>query len=98
MTLKSDPNERLFLRNMNFLCDAIDLKQSVEGTLKVQEKYFTTVLNEVYFIVNLYSFSLPRVPQANSYFPKVCHLPLSQEEQLPKLPSYFPLTSFFEDI
>ena len=35
MTLKSDQNERLFLRNMNFLCDAIDLKQSVEGTLKV---------------------------------------------------------------
>ena len=35
MTLKSDPNKSLFLRNMRFLCDAIDLKQSVEGTLKV---------------------------------------------------------------
>ena len=27
--------EKLILRNMHFLCDAIDLKQSVEGILKV---------------------------------------------------------------
>ena len=35
MTLKSDPKKSSFLRNMHFVCDAIDLKQSVEGTLKV---------------------------------------------------------------
>ena len=35
MTLKSDPKKSSFLRNMDFLSDAIDLKQSVEGTLKV---------------------------------------------------------------
>ena len=51
---------------MHFLCDAIDLKQSVEGTLK-------TVLDEFNFIVNLYSF-LPLVPQANPSFPKESHL------------------------
>ena len=34
MTLKSDPKESQFLRNMHFLCDAIDLKKSVENTLK----------------------------------------------------------------
>ena len=60
---------------MHFLCDPIDLKQSVEGTLKVQGKSLTTVLDEVNFIVSLYSFALPLVPQANLSFPKVCHLP-----------------------
>ena len=35
MTLRSDPKKDLFLRNMDFLCDAIDLKQSVKNTLKV---------------------------------------------------------------
>ena len=54
---------------MHFLCDAIDLKQSVEGTLKVSGKSLTTVLNEVHFIVNLHSFSLPLIPQANSSKP-----------------------------
>ena len=38
-------------------CDAVDLKQSVEGTLKLKGKSLTTVLHEVHFIVNLYSFS-----------------------------------------
>ena len=63
---------------MHFLCDAIDLKQSVEGTLK-------TVLDEVHFIVNLYSF-LPLINQANLCFPKVSHLSPSQEEKLSNLP------------
>ena len=40
--------------------------QSVEGNLK-------TVLDEVHFIVNLYSF-LSLVTQANSSLPKVSHL------------------------
>ena len=35
MTLKKDPKKSSSLRNMYFLCDAIDLKQSVEGTVKV---------------------------------------------------------------
>ena len=35
MTLKSDPKKSQFLRNIHYLCDAIDLKQSVEGTLNV---------------------------------------------------------------
>ena len=49
--------------------------QSVEGTLKLQGKSLTTVLDEVDCIVNLYSFPLPLVPQANLSFPKACHLP-----------------------
>ena len=60
---------------MHFLCDAIDLKQSVEGTLKVLRKSLTTVLDEVHFIANLYSFPLPLVTQANPSFPKVSHVP-----------------------
>ena len=71
---------------MHFLCDAIDLKHSVEG------KSLTTVLDEVQFIVNLYRFLLPMIPQANPSFPKVCHLPLSQAEQLRKLLPLFLLT------
>ena len=63
---------------MHYLCDAIDLKQSLEGTL-------TTVLDEVYFIANLHSF-LPLVPQANPSFPKVSHLQPTQAKQLSKLP------------
>ena len=35
MTLKSDLKKSSFLRNTHFLCYAIDLKQSVESTLKV---------------------------------------------------------------
>ena len=60
---------------MNFLCNAIDLKQSVEGNLKVQGKYLKTVLDEVHFIVNLHSLPLPLVLQANPSLPKVSHLP-----------------------
>ena len=59
---------------MHFLCDAKDLKQPVEGTLKVYGKSLATVLDEVHFIVNLYSFPLSLVPQLNPSFPKVSHL------------------------
>ena len=31
MTLKNDGNKVQFLRNMYFLCNAMDLKQTVEG-------------------------------------------------------------------
>ena len=55
---------------MHFLSDAIDFKQSVEGTFK-------TVFDEAHFIVDLYSF-LPLVPWQT--------LPPSQAEQLLKLP------------
>ena len=77
MTLKSDPKKSLFLRNMQFLCDAIDLNLSVESTLKVWGKSLTTVLDDAHFIVNLYSFPLPLVSQTNSSFPKFSHLPPS---------------------
>ena len=80
---------------MHFSCDVIDLMQSVESTLNVQEKSFTTVLDEVHFIVKLYSFPLPLVLQANLSFFKVRHLPLSQAERLPKLThSFFVNPSF----
>ena len=59
---------------MHFLCDAIDENQSVEGTLKVLGKYLKTVSDKVHFAVNLYSFSLPLVPQENPYFAKASYL------------------------
>ena len=95
MTLKSDSKKCLFLRNMHFLCDAIDLKQSVEDTLKVHGKSLTTVLDEVHFIVNLYSFTLTLVSQVNPSFPKLSQLSPYQVEQLPKPPRLFLLTSLF---
>ena len=69
--------------------------KGLEVTLKVYAKSLTTVLNEVHFILNLYSFPLPLVPQANPSFAEVSHLPPSQAEQLPKLPSLFLLTPLF---
>ena len=71
---KVDLQNADIFRNIIFLCDTIDLKQSLESILK-------TALNEVHFIVNIYSF-LPLDLQANPSFPKASHLPLSQEEQL----------------
>ena len=47
--------EKLILEKFAFLCDVIDFKQSREGTLRVQRKSLTTALDEVHFIVNLYS-------------------------------------------
>ena len=61
-------------KNMYFLCNTIELKQSAEGTLKVQGKSLKTALDEVHFIVHLYSFPLPLVPQAKPSFSKVNHL------------------------
>ena len=60
---------------MHFLCNAIGLKQSVEGTLEVKGKSLTTVLDEVHVIVNLYSSPVPLVPQARPSFPKLGNLP-----------------------
>ena len=80
-----------------FLIDAIDLKQSVEGTLKVYGKSLTTVLNEVHSIVNLYSFPFFLVPQANPSFSKVSHFPPSKQNNFQNCPFFF-LTPFFEDI
>ena len=48
-----------YIHKYAFLCDAIDLKQSVESSLKVLGKSQKTVLDEV----NLYSSSLPRSPR-----------------------------------
>ena len=64
---------------MHFFTDAIDLKQSAEGTLK-------TVLDEVHFIVNLYSL-IPLVPPGKSFLPQGKSFAHSQVDQLPKLPS-----------
>ena len=41
------------------LRDAIDVKQSVEVSLKILGKSFETLLDNFHFIVNLYSFPLP---------------------------------------
>ena len=35
MTLKSDPHREKLILEKPFLCDAVNLKQSLEGTLKV---------------------------------------------------------------
>ena len=83
---------------MLFLCDAIDLKQSVQGTFKVLGKTLTAVLDKVYFIVNLYSFPLPLVSHENPSFPKVSHLPLpapKQNRTTSKTPPVFLLTLLF---
>ena len=58
MTLKSGPKKSLFFRKQHFLSGAIDLKQSVEVTLKLWETSLTTVLDDIYFIVHLYNFHL----------------------------------------
>ena len=45
-------------KNMHFVCDVTDFhKQSVEATLKILKKSLKIVSDEVYFVVNLYSFS-----------------------------------------
>ena len=59
---------------MHFLYDAIDVKLTVEGTLKVYGKSLTTVLDEVHFIFNLYTPtpgppSKPFLPQGKSFAP-----------------------------
>ena len=80
---------------MHFVCDAIDLKQSKEVSLKLQGTSLADVLDEVFFIVNLYSFLLPLVLQENLSFTKVSYLPRTTH----KTPSLFfcePL--FFEDM
>ena len=91
LRFKKTNSSRKILRTYSdiciFLCDAIDFKQPVEGTLKVLGKSLKTVLDEVHFIVNLYSFPLPRFPQEYHSFFKVSYLPHYQAEQLPKLPA-----------
>ena len=49
------------------LCDAIELEQSLEGTLKVSEKSLKVLLDKVYFIVSLDSLLLPLIPQENLF-------------------------------
>ena len=95
MTLKSDSKKRSFLRNMNFLCDAIDLKQSVERTLEAWGKSLTIVWHEAHFIVNLYSLPLPLVPEANPSFTMVSHLTPPRWNNFQNFPSIFLLTVRF---
>ena len=80
---------------MHFMCNATDLNQSVECTLKLLGKYLTTVLDEVHFIVNLYSFPLSLVPQANLSFPKVSHLLPPRNNNFQNFPTLFLLTTLF---
>ena len=47
-----------------FLCDAINLQQSVEDTLNVLGQSLKAVLDEVHFILNLYSSPLTPFFQA----------------------------------
>ena len=61
------------------LRDAIDVKQSVEVSLKILGKSFETLLDNFHFIVNLYSFPLPSVPKVSPSFPKVSHFPLLRQ-------------------
>ena len=68
--------EKLILEKTHFWCNAIELKQAVEGTLQVLRKPLATVLDEVHFTVNLYSFPLPLVPQENPSVPKVISTPM----------------------
>ena len=74
---------------MHFLCNVIDLKQSVEGTLSVKRKSLTTVLDEVHFIVNLYSFPLPLDLQANLSYPKVSHFSPPWQNNFQNSPLFF---------
>ena len=60
-----------------FLCDTI-YKQSVGCALKVLEKSLKTVLDEVYFIVNMYSFRLTHGPPGKSFLPSFVPLTLFQ--------------------
>ena len=66
----------------SFFYDEIDLNQSVKGTLKVLRKSLKTVLEEVHFIVNLFSFHLLPVHQANLSLPKVSYLPSYRHNNL----------------
>ena len=50
-------------------------EQSVGGPLEMLGKSLKTVLYEVRFIVNLYSFSLLLCPQAKTFLPQVIHSP-----------------------
>ena len=69
---------------MHFLCDAIDLKQQVEGTLKVLWKSLTTAVDEIHFAVNLYSFPYLWT-QGKTFFPQGKSFAPSQVKQIPKL-------------
>ena len=87
--------EMLILENMHFLCDAIDLKQSVGGSLNVSGKSLTTVSDEFILYLICLVFPYPWSPKANPSFVKVNYLLPSQAEQLPKLPSLFLLAPLF---
>ena len=59
------------------LRDAIDVKQSVEVSLKILGKSFETLLDNFHFIVNLYSFPLPSVPKVSLPSPRWAISPFS---------------------
>ena len=77
-----------------FWCDAIYLKKSVEGTLKVSVKPLT-LFDEIHFIVNLYSLLLSLVHQAGPSLPKLSHLPPPKQKNFQNSPSLFLSTPLF---
>ena len=80
---------------MHLLRDAIDLKQSLKGTIKVLGKSLTEFFDKVYFIVDLYGFPLPLVEQANPFFPMVSHLPQLSDRRISKPNPYFSFNPSF---
>ena len=60
-------------------------KQSIADALKVLGKCLKAVLDEVHFIVNLYSFSLPPSPPGKPFLSPCKLFVPSQLKQLPKL-------------
>ena len=67
---------------MHFSCDRI---YKLGGALKVFIKPLKPVLNEVYFIVNLYRFSLPLSPPGKPFLNPGKLFPPSQTDQFLKL-------------
>ena len=52
-------------------------------------------MEDVHFIINLYSFPLSLVPQTNPSFPRLCQLPPPKQNNFLKLPPPFLLTPLF---
>ena len=75
--------------NMRFDGFVLSKVYKVEGTLSVKRKSLTTVLDEVHFIVNLYSFPLPLDLQANLSYPKVSHFSPPWQNNFQNSPLFF---------
>ena len=83
---------------MHFLCDKRHRipEEFGRSCSLVLGKSFKTVLDEVDFIVSLYSFCLLTVPRVNHSFPQVSYLLPSLVNQFPKLPSSRHISNSFD--